>query len=352
MRALLVAAGLVLAGVISPSSGSGDGQGGVATPAPIGEVTLPLLDFDFTTQEPGPATRAQMDSLATALGAPEIAQLRILLRVIAQDPEIAERRAGALLRYLVGRRSDLAARIVARAGRGGEPRIEVIGLGQDAPELAVQRLAEDLACSRLEVTPGPDGPRLSGRVANLAALHDRLADLDRLGLRRPASLVVEELPAPFCLVMEMLEARGLPPGGLRLMPDKPDGRYRIGEAIHVDLRIPEGFSGHLTLLYVHPMQIVPMLPSARQPDGWIAAGGTVRIGRPIEEVSAERPGWRITGPPGPGLLVALSTARPVLDLRHPPRSGEEALALLAVVLGGKGGFGPVEAASFLLQVRE
>jgi hypothetical protein len=277
----------------------------------------------------------------------------LLIRLRGEDAPRSAARLDAVRATVAAAAPGLGGRLLLRGVVGEGDEVEAVRLPRDQPVVALGRLVADLPCSAVTVAATEGRITLAGRTHDPAALGRRLGEFEGMGFPRPDAAGVEVLPPPFCAVLDMLEAArgGGPAATPRIAHLQDAARYRIGEALILDVTASPAFDGRLTVLYVHPRAIVPMLPSLRQPGDLVPAGETVRIGRRLEEVTPELSAWRITGPTGPGLVVALSTQRPVLDLRRLPASGEEMLALLGAALGG-GAAGRVEATWMRIEVVE
>ncbi len=218
-------------------------------------------------------------------------------------------------------------------------RVDGVALARDA--------VRELACSRIEATPGADGAvALNGRYADAAALDAAIGALKAKGVERIERGGLTLVPAPFCRMLDLVERHtqtgplaASAPGGLeglpvrsdgpQLRPNRADARYPVGDVLYIDVAVPAGTGGHLTVLYVHPQTIVAMLPSDQQPDDRVGSSGqSLRVGRPETELTERVLGWRIADPGGPGLLVALVTPAPLLNPRMPAGSIDEALRQL------------------------
>ncbi|MFM2041466.1 MAG: hypothetical protein RLY86_42 [Pseudomonadota bacterium] len=189
-----------------------------------------------------------------------------------------------------------------------------------SPVAVAERILAGLPCSRLSVAATADGAgvALSGRYADDAELRARIDAIRAEGIASVDQQGVRQMVRPFCDVIDILEASTSTEVAPAISLSSPNGRYPIGDALYMDIRMTEAFGGTLTVLYVHPSYIVPLLPSAIHPDDRLQRGQTIRIGRPVEEITDKVHGWQVVGPPGPGMIVAIASPAPLFDSRFTP----------------------------------
>jgi predicted Ser/Thr protein kinase len=114
---------------------------------------------------------------------------------------------------------------------------------------------------------------------------------------------IEVVPPPFCSVRQ-LTAGISNTAGLVIAPDHPNGRYKIGDPLIVDLKPPPKLPrGYLLLDFVEADGSVVRMASGQ------GNGTPVRVG----EASGERL-WELGEPTGPKMLLAVVSDKPLLPL--------------------------------------
>jgi len=179
-----------------------------------------------------------------------------------------------------------------------------------------------VGCAVIDHTVQGGVVRLSGVVPDEESRQMLLSDLRaEEGVQTVVAEDLSVLGRPFCTVLTRLEAAGVDFDS-RLSPgvdlDRATAQYAIDEAFVTTVSTRSDAGDELTVFYVHPELIIPMLPAPveDQRDGSVEPGETVQLGHRADEITADKHGWFVTEPPGPGMIVAISSDQKLF--RNPP----------------------------------
>ena len=215
-------------------------------------------------------------------------------------------------------------------------RPDVVAADDETVEL-VRLLADGFDCARIDVTATAPGTlRIRGHVQ---------ADADRQRLVTAAATIegvdaieteLETLAWPFCDVastlMDVASLRTQAAPEISVTAE--DGRYQAGDNLVVDVRSSDAIDGYLYVdYYAADGTVIHLLPEAAFPGNVVAAGEIIRIGtNAITPGPLERQ-WRVAGPLGPKMIVALTVPVPLFpDLRPTQEDASDYLADLREAL--------------------
>jgi len=217
-------------------------------------------------------------------------------------------------RVLVG---SIVAIVVALGIAGGavgwrlytKPGVITVPAGPADRTAAMQLLGPVLArfeCSGLRVAAGAGAHtiNLGGFVSSQEDVARVISTATPLTPGFPLVNQIEVVPPPFCSVRQ-LTAGISNTAGLVIAPDHPDGRYKFGDSLIVDVEPPSRLShGFLMLDFVEADGSVWRMASGQ------ASGTPVRVG----EASGERE-WELGEPAGPKMLLAVVSDKPILPIK-------------------------------------
>jgi len=146
-------------------------------------------------------------------------------------------------------------------------------------------------------------------------------------LNPPVCAIEALLPAPQDNGMELLYSYGQKEGEVGNAP------FHEGDNPVIDVRLPLGASGFLYAFYIDAEgQVFHLLPhQSRQthtipPLGEAVDGKRqIRLIYPVSEASTERLGFRVTGPYGTNMVVAVLSKRPLFEGLRPRAESSAAL---------------------------
>ncbi|NBC32998.1 MAG: protein kinase [Alphaproteobacteria bacterium] len=202
-----------------------------------------------------------------------------------------------------------------------------------------------------EVPDDPELAALSARIADITA-YFRCADIStrvqddgrvivagHVGSDRDAEAVYNEIRAlegvtavegsldvylwPFCEVVSLVnEHTSLTHGGPVILPNHPDGQYRVGDVLIVEATASTRFDGFLYVEYIDRFDnqgnVAHLMPSSARPDATVVAGETVRLGVRPEEAEPNQSPYIIGEPVGRKMLLAISSPEPLFSDGRPP----------------------------------
>jgi serine/threonine-protein kinase len=256
---------------------------------------------------------ASADAFATALRQvlempADAAALDDMLQTIATKPK---RRRRLPLTAALAALAALA--VLAPAGLrelSSPPSSEAEQASRLAQETAIARLVATAPCTWLSVTAGTGStPTVLRGFANPAGASQIQAEVQAVAPGVPLAWQIEQIDGPYCPVFEMLRDAGLATQS-QLSLAVPGGRtqFRQGDILLLNVAMPD-YPARLTLdYYAHGGGVFHMVPAPLNPDRVWPAGASATLGEP----RADFPGWVVQPPFGRDLLVAITSAVPLL----------------------------------------
>ena len=187
---------------------------------------------------------------------------------------------------------------------------------------AIAREANLEACTRIESESGRTARSVIGTTADEQTRQRVSASLTDLADLAATNIVVRELPATHCRLLEILGRSTVASDRtlLRLVPPHPDRRLFEGEVLSMIATAPD-FAAHVSIDHVAADGIVNRLwPDPARDTSALGAGNSVRVGHPQDGP------WLETAEPfGTEMLVLLASAT-ALELKPPQAENGQSYA--------------------------
>ncbi|PGH58053.1 serine/threonine kinase [Azospirillum palustre] len=184
----------------------------------------------------------------------------------------------------------------------------------------LEQARRSLSCAGLHIDRSGGGrfavSGYAGSDADLRLLNDRLSELT-VESRIDLSLSVR--PWPFCeaLAIAIPPTEAMRGEHVQIGLNKPSLVYRDGETLLVTVKAGM-LSGHLTVDYLDlDGNIVHMVPMPLRRDGRINARQSITLGAEANKVDKNTRVYDISAPFGPGMILAVLTAKPLFAADRP-----------------------------------
>ncbi|WP_109450669.1 serine/threonine protein kinase [Azospirillum sp. TSH64] len=190
----------------------------------------------------------------------------------------------------------------------------------DDVRVRLEQARRSLSCAGLHIDRSGGGrfavSGYAGSDADLRLLNDRLSNF---AAESKIDLSLSVRPWPFCeaLAIAIPPTEAMRGEYVQIGLNKPSLVYRDGETLMVTVKAGM-LGGHLTVDYLDlDGSVVHMVPMPLRRDGQINARQSITLGAEANKVDKNTRVYDISAPFGPGMILAVLTAKPLFAANRP-----------------------------------